>query len=72
MSYLPLDIQELIAEAQRVTELNNGSTLNVAFSYTARYKTRGGEYFKQTFRSKIISQSHLILSIKVLRGAGRD
>ena len=38
MSYLPEDIQELIAQAEQITELNSGSTLNVAFSYTARYK----------------------------------
>ncbi|XP_023349223.1 dehydrodolichyl diphosphate synthase complex subunit DHDDS [Eurytemora carolleeae] len=36
MSYLPDDIQQLIAQAEQITELNSGSTLNVAFSYTAR------------------------------------
>ena len=36
MSYLPDDIQELIATAERVTEKNEQATLNVAFSYTAR------------------------------------
>jgi len=36
LSYLPQDIQELIQEAHKVTENNEGSTLNIAFSYTAR------------------------------------
>jgi len=36
LSYLPADIQELIQETHKVTENNVGSTLNIAFSYTAR------------------------------------
>jgi len=36
LSYLPVDIQELIQETHKVTENNVGSTLNIAFSYTAR------------------------------------
>jgi len=36
VSYLPSDMQELIAEATHVTEDNSECTLNVAFSYTSR------------------------------------
>merc|ERR1711890_68660 len=36
VSYLPEDMQELIAKATKVTEDNTECTLNVAFSYTSR------------------------------------
>eukprot|EP00088_Acartia_fossae_P045507 TRINITY_DN49022_c0_g1_i1.p1 TRINITY_DN49022_c0_g1~~TRINITY_DN49022_c0_g1_i1.p1 ORF type:complete len:300 (-),score=6.64 TRINITY_DN49022_c0_g1_i1:95-970(-) len=36
LSYLPQDIQDLIREAEEITRDNEGSTLNVGFSYTSR------------------------------------
>jgi len=36
INYLPADMQEIIKEAERITENNAESTLNVAFSYTSR------------------------------------
>lgn len=36
LSYLPEDIQELIAKAEAITKNNEQALLNVAFSYTAR------------------------------------
>merc|ERR1719295_97271 len=36
INYLPADMQEVIKEAERITENNTESTLNVAFSYTSR------------------------------------
>jgi undecaprenyl diphosphate synthase len=38
LSYLPEDIQELISRAERLTEKNEEALLNVAFSYTSRYR----------------------------------
>jgi len=36
ISYLPLDMQEIVKKAEEITENNNEATLNVAFSYTSR------------------------------------
>ncbi len=43
LSYLPEDIQDLIATAEKVTEKNQEATLNVAFSYTSRYVPLSGD-----------------------------
>eukprot|EP00092_Neocalanus_flemingeri_P006447 GFUD01006947.1.p1 GENE.GFUD01006947.1~~GFUD01006947.1.p1 ORF type:complete len:301 (+),score=94.24 GFUD01006947.1:253-1155(+) len=36
ISYLPEDMQDIVRKAEKITENNSESTLNVAFSYTSR------------------------------------